>query len=102
MQSPVDVKGFATSRWKARYVYRFSVESTVYLATEACGHGLGMVLYSTLLARLVDLDCHTVIVGIALPNKASVAWHEKLGMRKLRISLRWVSNLAVGRRRLSP
>lgn len=83
-QSPVGVNGFAyASRWKGRCAYRYSVESTVYLEPAASRLGLGTALYSTLLARLQQLGCHAVIGGIALPNEASVALHEKLGMRKV-------------------
>ena len=83
-QSPVGVNGFAyASRWKGRCAYRFSVESTVYLDPGATGQGLGSLLYSALLERLRELGCHTVIGGIAMPNIASVALHEKLGMRKV-------------------
>jgi phosphinothricin acetyltransferase len=83
-QSPTGVSGFAyASRWKGRCAYRYSVESTVYLEPAAAGQGLGTALYSELLARLRELGCHAVIGGIALPNEASVALHEKLGMRKV-------------------
>jgi L-amino acid N-acyltransferase YncA len=83
-QSSAGVNGFAyATRWKGRCAYRYSVESTVYLEPAAWGQGLGTALYSSLLERLRELDCHTVIGGIALPNAASVALHEKLGMRKI-------------------
>lgn len=83
-QSPAGVTGFSyASRWKGRCAYRYSVESTVYLEPAAVGQGLGTALYSTLLVRLQELGCHTVIGGIALPNEVSVALHEKLGMRKV-------------------
>jgi L-amino acid N-acyltransferase YncA len=83
-QSSAGVSGFAyASRWKGRCAYRYSVESTVYLEPAAVGRGLGTTLYSRLLARLEELGCHAVIGGIALPNEASIALHEKLGMRKV-------------------
>jgi L-amino acid N-acyltransferase YncA len=83
-QSSAGVCGFAyASRWKGRCAYRFSAESTVYLEPAAMGRGLGTALYSTLLARLQELGCHAVIGGIALPNEASIALHERLGMRKV-------------------
>ncbi len=54
--------GYACAvRWKGRAAYRHSVESTIYLA------------------------------GIALPNPASVALHEKLGFEKV-AHLREVGN----------
>ncbi|MEM7306999.1 MAG: N-acetyltransferase family protein [Planctomycetota bacterium] len=76
--------GYAyASRWKGRCAYRFSVETTVYLAPEATGRGLGTALYAELLERVGAGGAHVAIGGIALPNDASVALHEKLGMRRV-------------------
>lgn len=76
--------GYAcATRWKERSGYRYSVESTVYLAPDQAGHGLGSALYHALFARLETWGAHAVMGGIALPNEASVALHEKLGMRKV-------------------
>jgi L-amino acid N-acyltransferase YncA len=69
--------------WKGRRSYRFSVESTVYLDVAATGRGLGTALYEALLAILRDAGKHAVMGGIALPNGASVALHERLGFRKV-------------------
>lgn len=83
-QTPTGVSGYAyASRWKGRCAYRYSVEVTVYLEPTAVAQGLGTALYSTLFARLKALGCHAIIGGIALPNEASVALHEKLGMRQV-------------------
>jgi len=71
------------SKWKGRCAYRYSVESTVYLSPDATGKGIGSKLYGTLLAELRQRQFHTVIGGIALPNPASVALHEKLGFEKV-------------------
>jgi phosphinothricin acetyltransferase len=79
-----EVLGYAyAGRWKSRYGYRFSVESTVYLDPAAMGKGLGGTLYGNLLKILRDEKFHVAIGGIALPNPASVALHEKLGFRKV-------------------
>jgi len=78
------VVGYAyASKWKGRCAYRFSVESTIYLDRSATGRGIGTALYQGLLAVLRKLDLHAVIGGVALPNAASVALHEKLGFRKV-------------------
>ena len=78
------VLGYAyASAWHGRCAYRFSTEITVYLAPGAQGKGLGSKLYDTLFARLKDKGIHTVIGGIALPNPASVALHEKFGMTQV-------------------
>lgn len=71
------------SKWKGRCAYRFSVESTVYLHPSAHGKGLGTLLYQALMANLTKQGFHVVIAGISLPNDASVALHEKLGMKKV-------------------
>ena len=76
--------GYAyASPWKSRSAYRRSVESTVYVAPNAAGHGVGSTLYGALISDLRQLDVHTVIGGIALPNADSVALHEKMGFRKV-------------------
>jgi phosphinothricin acetyltransferase len=74
------IVGYAyASRWRARFGYRYSVESSVYLAPEQQRRGLGGMLYRRLLERLREQGCHAVMGGIALPNPGSVALHEKLG-----------------------
>lgn len=78
------VVGYAyASRWKERVAYRYSVESTVYLASGRDRQGLGSALYSELFRRLAAAGSHAVIAGIALPNAGSVALHEKFGMSKV-------------------
>ncbi|MBZ0114884.1 MAG: GNAT family N-acetyltransferase [Thermoanaerobaculia bacterium] len=75
-----DLVGYAyASSWKGRRAYRHSVETTVYLDQGCAGHGIGSSLYLELLTQLRALGMHTAIGGIALPNDASVALHEKLG-----------------------
>jgi L-amino acid N-acyltransferase YncA len=69
--------------WRTRSAYRFSVEVTVYLAPDYTGRGLGTRLYGELFALLETAGMHVALGGIALPNDASVALHEKLGMRKV-------------------
>lgn len=78
------VKGYAyATKWRPRRGYRYSVEISVYLAPLEIGRGLGSKLYERLFGVLVELGAHAVIGGIALPNDASVALHEKFGMRKV-------------------
>lgn len=76
--------GYAyATKWKARSAYRYSVETTVYLADGVAGKGFGTALYTELFRILKDRGIHAAIGGIALPNDASVALHEKFGMRKV-------------------
>jgi phosphinothricin acetyltransferase len=78
------VVGYAyATRWRERSAYRFSVESTVYLDPTHIGRGIGTRLYRDLLIALRKTSVRVVIGGIALPNAASVALHERLGFTKV-------------------
>jgi phosphinothricin acetyltransferase len=79
-----EVVGYAyATRWRPRSGYRFSAEITVYLAAERGGQGIGSNLYGRLFPLLRERGVHAVIGGIALPNPASVALHEKFGLRQV-------------------
>jgi len=69
--------------WKDRSAYRYSVESTVYVDPAALGVGYGSQLYESLLANLRQQKFHVVMGGIALPNQASIRFHEKFGFQKI-------------------
>lgn len=78
------VLGYAyATAWKTRSAYRFSVESAVYVAQAFVGRGIGTQLYHALIADLRGRDVHCVVGGVALPNPASIALHEKLGFAKI-------------------
>lgn len=78
------VQGYAyAGPWKGRRAYRHSVETTVYLHPAQTGRGLGSALYRDLIEALRPKGLHALIGGIALPNAASVALHEKLGFEKV-------------------
>jgi phosphinothricin acetyltransferase len=74
------VVGYAsTAPMRNRAAYRWSVETGIYLAPEAQGRGIGRQLLAAHLDLLERQGFVTAIAGIALPNDASVALHEKLG-----------------------
>src|ERR1700761_7269736 len=78
------IQGFAyASKWKGRCAYRHSAEVPVYLDPKSIGRGIGTKLYEVLLADLRQRNFHAVIGGIAVPNAASIALHERLGFRKV-------------------
>jgi phosphinothricin acetyltransferase len=79
-----DVLGYAyASKWKGRCGYRFSVEITVYVDAIHARRRVGSTLYDRLLPMLHHRGVHVVIGGIALPNEASVALHEKFGLQQV-------------------
>lgn len=53
--------------------------TSVYLAPEAVGAGLGQRIYPQLLSLLRTDGMHLAVAVIAQPNPASVALHENLG-----------------------
>ena len=78
------VLGYAyAGLWRERHAYRFAVESTVYVARDAGVRGIGSALYTALFDLLRQAGYHTVLGVIALPNAASIALHEKFGMRQV-------------------
>lgn len=75
-----DVAGYAyASDYRTRPAYRFTRETTVYVADWARGRHVGTTLVSALLEDLSAGGVRQVIAGIALPNPASIALHERLG-----------------------
>lgn len=82
--APDGVAGYAcASPWKSRSAYRYSVETSVYLDLGCTGRGVGRRLYGALVEAVRARGMHAAIGGIALPNAASVALHERLGFRKV-------------------
>ena len=78
------VCGYAyATHYRTRAAYKFTVESSLYLAPDRIGQGLGTELLSALLDELRERKLHCVIAGISLPNPASVALSEKFGFRKV-------------------
>lgn len=69
----------ASSAFRARRAYRWSVETGIYLSAEAKGRGIGRELLSSLIELLERQGFVAAIGAIALPNPASVRLHEALG-----------------------
>ncbi len=63
--------------------YRWAVNISVYVAAEAREMGIGRALYDELLAILRRQRFVNVYAGITLPNPASVALHEGIGMERI-------------------
>ena len=74
------VRGYAyAGPWKTRAAYARTVETSIYLAQDAAGIGIGRQLYTQLVEQLRVAGMHALIGGISLPNPASVRLHEALG-----------------------
>ncbi|MFO8029622.1 MAG: N-acetyltransferase family protein [Cyclonatronaceae bacterium] len=78
------VAGYAyATRWRPRQAYRYAVEVSAYIDPALTGKGLGSILYTELFRLLRERGVHAAMGGITLPNDASVAFHEKFGMKKV-------------------
>jgi phosphinothricin acetyltransferase len=78
------VVGYAgSSRFRPKAGYSTSVETSVYLAPDAVGKGVGTRLYEELFKSLQGEDVHRAYAGIALPNQASIALHERFGFKRV-------------------
>jgi len=78
-----EVLGYAyVSRWKERSAYRYTAETTIYVAKGHGGEGIGTKLFQVLFEKVKKLEIHTLMAVIAQPNEKSVALHEKFGFKK--------------------
>lgn len=76
------VLGYAgTTRFRAKPAYSTTVETTIYCAPDAIGHGIGRSLYAALFATLEGEEIHRFVAGYVLPNAASAALHERFAFR---------------------
>src|SRR6266852_3835412 len=78
------VIGYASSsRFRTKPGYETSVETSVYITPDAVGRGIGTRLYEELFKQLQNEDVHRAYAGIALPNQASIALHERFGFKRV-------------------
>ena len=76
------VVGWATlAPTSARACYSGVAESSVYVAGNARGGGVGRALMDTLIAGARDSGIWSIRAGMFPENTASVALHERLGFR---------------------
>jgi L-amino acid N-acyltransferase YncA len=74
------VRGYAyASKHRARAAYRWSVDVAVYVSADQRGKGVGRALYTSLFGLLRLQGFCAAHAGIALPNPASVALHQRMG-----------------------
>lgn len=68
--------------WKTRAAYKHSLETTIYASPDILLKGIGRTLYQGIFDALDSDSVHTLMAVIALPNDASVCFHEKMGYVK--------------------
>lgn len=76
--------GWASSHpYHERAAYETTVLTSIYLAPELTGQGIGRRLYTALFDALKDEDIHRAIGMISLPNEASIRLHHLLGFEQV-------------------
>jgi L-amino acid N-acyltransferase YncA len=76
--------GYAkASAWRERAAYRFTVETSVYIANGFHRRGVGKALMLALIDALRTRGFKQAVAGIGLPNDGSILLHESLGFRKV-------------------
>jgi L-amino acid N-acyltransferase YncA len=69
--------------FRDRAAYRWSVETSVYVAQGTHQKGIGSALYKQLLAMLKAQGFVTAMAGATLPNAASVGLHKKFSFKEV-------------------
>ena len=76
------LQGFCSSQpYRAHPAFARTIETSVYVAPDAAGAGVGSALYERLFGELAGQQLHRAVVGIALPNEASLRLHARFGFR---------------------
>lgn len=69
--------------WKERAAYCKTLETTIYLASEAKRRGLGTRLMTQLIKECRNRGYHALIACITAENEESCQFHERLGFKKV-------------------
>lgn len=72
------VVGYAyLNNWRSRSAYDITLETSVYVDERAQAKGLGTILYTELISRAREINVHSLIGVISLPNPISQKLHKK-------------------------
>ncbi len=72
-----------SAAFKEKAAYQTTIETSIYVAPDEGGKGLGRRLYDTLFDALKGQDIHRAFGGITQPNEASVALHKSVGFQHI-------------------
>ena len=74
------VIGFSTlGPFRPWFGYRYTVENSVYVATNNRGKGVAKLLMPPLIDAAKQLELHAIVAGIEASNEASIELHKKFG-----------------------
>jgi phosphinothricin acetyltransferase len=73
----------ATGAFRNKEAYETTVEVSVACSPGSTAKGIGTQMYQALFPLLEKADVHRVVAGIAQPNAASKALHERFGFKPI-------------------
>ncbi len=77
------VIGYAyANRFRERTAYRFACETSIYVAGDLHGQGVGHTLYRALLDTLTEQGFTQAVAWIAMPSEPSIELHESMGFQR--------------------
>ena len=78
------ILGYAcATAYRSRGAYAWSVETSAYINAQFHRQGIARSLYHSLLKMLALQGYYMAFAGIALPNDASIAFHEAMGYKAI-------------------
>jgi L-amino acid N-acyltransferase YncA len=78
------IVGFSSiGPFRAWAAYKYSVENSVYVATEHRGRGIGKILLPPLITAAIQRNLHVIIAGIDASNEASLQLHRHFGFKEV-------------------
>ena len=78
------IAGFSTmGSFRPWAGYKFTVENSIYVATESRGKGVAKLLMQPLIDAAKNLGIHAIVAGIEAGNEASIRLHEKFGFSEV-------------------
>jgi len=78
------IVGFSTiGPFRPWHGYRYTVENSVYVATESRGKGIAKLLMPPIIDAAKALNLHAIVAGIEAENIASIELHKKFGFEEV-------------------
>ena len=69
--------------FRAWAAYQYSVENSIYVASEARGKGVAKLLMPPIIEAAKQLGMHTILAGIDAGNEASIKLHQLFGFEEV-------------------
>ena len=83
-ESEGKIVGFSSyGPFRAWAAYKYTVENSVYVASEQRGKGIGKLLLAPLIQAARENDLHAIIAGIDGSNAASIKLHQSFGFEQV-------------------